>query len=446
MNQDNPFAGLDDSDSTILKPMPGGRGPVRDPSVTPTPRSTVRPGGIPLPPRAGLNPLENAASALLVLLTRLKNTLSHPDPEGLRSQVIEEVKAFETKARGLGVDAETVYAARYVLCTALDEAVLSTPWGSTCIWRQQNLLITFHKETWGGEKFFLLLERLLKDPGKNLSLLELMYICLALGFQGRYRVLEGGYNQVEELRERLFQTVHVQRGTGERELSPHWRGVVGQRNPLIRYVPLWVISAVAGILLVLIYVGFSFRLNRISDPVFATLYDLGKNLAIPVPEPPPKPLPPEPVTPPPCALCGFLAPEVREGLVDVVTQPKQIIVRIRGDGLFDSGSATIKPVHQALLLRIAEALKTEPGKVLITGHTDNIPIKRSLRFPSNWHLSQQRAEAVVKMLVAAGAGAVERFTAEGRADKEPLVPNDTGESRAHNRRVEIVLHTPAKGS
>jgi type VI secretion system protein ImpK len=132
--------------------------------------------------------------------------------------------------------------------------------------------------------------------------------------------------------------------------------------------------------------------------------------------------------------------------VDVITQPKQIIVRIRGDGLFDSGSTAIKPVHHTLLLRIAEALKTEPGKVLVTGHTDNIPIKRSLRFPSNWHLSQQRAEAVVKMLVAAGAGAAERFTAEGRADKEPLVSNDTAEGRARNRRVEIILHTFTKGS
>jgi type VI secretion system protein ImpK len=386
-----------------------------------------------MPARGGLNPLENAAAALLTLMVRLKNLPAHPDPDGLRQQVIEEIKIFETKARSLGVNQETLVAARYVLCTAVDELLLNTPWGSTSVWRQQSLLITFHKEAWGGEKFFLLLDKLVKDPSGNRDLLELMYLCLALGFQGRYRVLDGGYTRLEELRERLYHTLRAQHGDFERELSPHWQGIVDKRNPLIRHVPLWVVSALACALLVAIYIGFSLSLNRASDPVFAALLALDKDISTPLAPPPPIAKP----TPATAGLRGFLAPEIREGLVEVKESADRTTVLIRGDGLFDSASAAVRQTYYPLLTRIADALKVESGQVLVTGHTDNIPI-RTLRFPSNWHLSQQRAEAVVKLLAAA-TGSPGRFRAEGRADSEPLAANDSAANRALNRRVEITL-------
>ena len=442
MDHDDGFTGLGDGDRTILKPIPGGRRREAPEPVIPSPSRPVSTGAQPLPVRTGLNPLENAASALLALLTRLQHLPSHPDPAGLRNQVIAEIKAFESRAVALGVKPETVVAARYVLCTALDDVVLNTPWGRTSDWQQQSLLITFHKEAWGGEKFFLLLDRLVKDPRGNLHLLELMYLCLALGFQGRYRVLEGGYNQLEVLRERLFHTLRAQRGEFERELSPHWQGVVDRRNPLLRYVPLWVIAALAAVLLAVLYIGFNLALNRSSDPVFTALYGLGKDTAIPGDRRPPPPTP----SPPPAhpKLQGFLEPEIRQGLVTVTAQADQTIIRIHSDNLFDPGSAVINPVHYPLLQRIAEALKTVPGKVQVTGHTDSIPI-HTVRFPSNWHLSKARAEAVLKLL-AANTGTPERFTAEGRADTEPLTSNDTPADRARNRRVEIILLAPAGGS
>lgn len=438
MNHDDSFTGPGEDNRTIIKPIPGGRrmGPP-EPAI-PSSARPVNTGAPPLPVRTGLNPLENAASALLALLTQLQHLLSHPDPEGLRNQVIEAVKTFESRALGLGVKPEIVMAARYVLCTALDDVVLNTPWGRTSDWQRQSLLVTFHKETWGGEKFFLLLDRLVKDPAGNLHLLELMYLCLALGFQGRYRVLEGGYNQLEELRERLFHTLRAQRGDFERELSPHWHGLVDRRNPLLRYVPLWVVAALAAVLLAALYIGFNLALNRFSDPVFAALSGLGKN----IPGQPPTPTTTQPAQ---HKLQGFLEPEIRQGLVTVTAQANQTIIRISGDNLFDPGSAAINPAHSPLLQRIAEALKTVPlGKVLITGHTDNVPI-HTVRFPSNWHLSRARAEAVLKSLVT-GTGTPARFTVEGRADTEPLDTKDTPAGRARNRRVEIILLAPAKVS
>jgi type VI secretion system protein ImpK len=350
------------------------------------------------------------------------------------------VRGFETCARSRGLADSVVLPARYALCALVDEAILGTPWGSESIWSKQGLLITFHKEAWGGEKFFQALERLMAYPGGNLPMLELLYLCLALGFEGRYRVRDGGRDQLDAVRERLYQTIRVQRGEPERELSPNWRGIVERRDPLIHQVPLWVFSAVAGILLLGLFAGFTFALNRDSDPVFLSLGNLDKRLPAvtaprtPIDEPEPEP---EPVVvqEPPLTLRILLAEDISAGRAEVVDRGGGEVVVIRGDGLFRSGSASVKKAHLPLLKRVGDALERLPGRVLVTGHTDSVPIK-TLRFPSNWHLSKERAAGVARLLgeVSSDPG---RFTVEGRADTELRVPENPKDAR--NRRVEITL-------
>ena len=252
---DDPF-GFDDGDSggrTVVKPMPGGMpGQFKRPLV----------GGEELPPTAaqptpdygehvpwpltgggGLNPIERAASSLIALLSKLGGSAGHPDPAGLRERVIEQVRVFENNARMTGVSPEDLYVARYVLCTAIDEAVLNTPWGAASNWDMQSLLVTFHKEAKGGVRFFQLLSQLSQDPRRNLHLLELMYILLALGFQGKYRHADNGRQQLEGLREQLYRDIRQQRGDYERALSPHWQGEQRDYRPLTHHVPWWVILA-----------------------------------------------------------------------------------------------------------------------------------------------------------------------------------------------------------
>ncbi len=112
-------------------------------------------------------------------------------------------------------------------------------------------------------------------------------------------------------------------------------------------------------------------------------------------------------------------------------------MRIRGDGLFDSGKAEVKSAFYALLQQIGSELNKVQGRVLVTGHSDNVPI-RTLQFPSNWHLSKARADSVVQILAARSA-TPSRFIGEGRADTEPVAPNDSPRNQALNRRVDIIL-------
>ena len=450
MHPDDPYHNKY-SDRTVIRPVPGGR-KSRETAVADRPAPPVydsdRYSTAPTAHRGhGFNQLLDAAGTLLSLVGQLRGTASQPDIDSLREHVEHEVKAFERAAVSVA-DAETVSTARYLLCTMIDETVLGTPWGNESKWSEQTLLAKFHREAWGGEKFFNILNYLLHEPARHIDLLELIYLCLIMGFEGKYRAQSQGNRELQSIQENLFYTIREIRGEFERELSPHWRGVEDRRNPLVRYIPLWVLGAVLGVLLVAIFIGFRVSLNRTTDPVFQELSAIGRDslpstpvrnagAAEPVKSPPgyTAPLPKAPVKS--LGLARLLAPEVDAGQIAIDEQSDKSRLVIQGDGLFPSGSATIKEKDYALLARIGEALKQVSGRVLVVGHTDNIPI-RSLRFRSNWDLSRQRAASVAQLL-ASTSGARERYFAEGRADTEPLVPNDSAENRARNRRVEIMV-------
>src|SRR5262249_33806239 len=261
---------------------------------------------------------------------------------------------------------------------------------------------------------------------------ELMYVCLQLGFEGRYHIVEGGQRQLEAVRQRLLEIIRRQRGDYERDLSPSWKGVPGLGQPRMFWLPLWVVAAVTALLLAGVYFGFAFSLSGESDKVAASIATL--RLAAPAP---PRPRAVEP------RLAPFLAEDIRRGLVAVDDRPDRSIVTIRGDGLFRPGDAAPRIEDQGLLERIADALTKVPGRVEVIGHTDSVPI-RTLRFPSNWELSKARAESVGSVL-AARVGR-DRINTDGRGETEPVAPNDNPQGQAHNRRVEITLYTPAGAS
>ncbi|MBF4209889.1 DotU family type VI secretion system protein [Pseudomonas sp. RC2C2] len=419
------------NDRTQFMPRPGGRGPqagTPEPAVPPSMPAQPLPGGQAL----GLNPLESAAGPLLALLTRLRSTIAHPAPASLRAQLLAYLRQFEERAEAAGVARNEVLLARYALCTALDEAVLSTPWGSGSDWGKQSLLITVHNEAWGGEKVFQLLEHCLQSPRERLYLLELLYLCMCLGFEGRYRVMNGGRAQLDALRERTAAAIRSARGEFERELSPHWRGVSVTRDRLSQFMPPWVGLAIALALLLALLFALRFMLAADAEPVFKNIHALGE---IPVQAIDRPVTQPKPVERP--RLAGFLASDIKAGRVSVEDAVDRSVVTIRGDELFASASTSINDSLQPLMLRIADAIGQVKGQVRITGHSDNRPIA-TLRFPSNWALSQARAEQVQQIL-AAKTGQPARFSAQGLSDTEPLAPNSTAEGRAKNRRVEITV-------
>ncbi|BAN96204.1 DotU family type IV / VI secretion system protein [Plautia stali symbiont] len=102
---------------------------------------------------------------------------------------------------------EMIIGARYCLCSVLDEAAAQTPWGTRGVWSGNGMLVTFHNESWGGEKVFQLLSRVSQSPQQHLWLLEVIHYCLLLGYEGRYRDSDSGRAQCEGIRKRLSQLI-----------------------------------------------------------------------------------------------------------------------------------------------------------------------------------------------------------------------------------------------
>jgi type VI secretion system protein ImpK len=281
-----------DDDKTIFIPKPSGRGPA---SMAPSPPPAHTPPTPPTPPlnygnpqqhdfiASGVNPLVGAAAGLLALPAQFLNMTSHNDVAGLRNQVLEEIKSFENNARVMGIDANVTYTSRYVLCTFIDEAVLNTLWGSSSTWASQGLLSTLHNETRGGETFFVILDKLLRDPNASVDLIELMFICISLGFKGSYAVMDRGHEKLEELRNIVFEHIRRYRGEFPQELSPHWQSQSGQRASLRHLVPLWVVVAVASALLLVIFIGFTVVLDDTADPVYEALEGIAKSTKVDLP-------------------------------------------------------------------------------------------------------------------------------------------------------------------
>jgi len=282
-------------DHTVLKPTPGRRGgaatqiPASPPPAAPyggqpAGRAAPQEGASYHGPQAtqfrtshGLNPLVNAAATLIAVFEKTHKSASHPNVGGLHQQLNNEIKAFEMRAKEQGIKPEIVLSARYVLCTVLDEAVLNTPWGAESAWTQRTLLSLFHNETSGGEKFFLILDRMRDTPAENLYILELMYLFLSLGFEGKFRVIHRGRDQLEQIRDELFRIIRNHRGEYERALSPSWQGLGKIRNSLAQYIPMWVVASFVGAFLLLSYSGFRYWLYHSSSSVAQQLTDISES-------------------------------------------------------------------------------------------------------------------------------------------------------------------------
>lgn len=454
-----------DISSTVIRPRPGGRPlsepqsrqpafedrrhplPPRIPGVAPQNRDPL-PRSPSIPPLTNVSgdgkhsPLVEAAAMLFFRVTQVRHTASEIDVYSLRRDFVEDLAVFDQRAQQSSESPELITQARYALCTFADETVLTTPWGNQSRWQEESLLSTYFNETWGGDRFFAILDHAKQQPGRTIALLEVLFVCLMLGFEGKYHVLERGRSRREEVIDDLFRIIRSVRGDPESELSPHWRGAETEARVISDYLPLWVFAAVALALLMALYLAFRFALSGAAYPVFDQLAHIGREpleivqaqaQAAPsqvVTEPPPPPVSQ-------LRLSDLLRAELNDGILSVEQDGLRSLIRINSDTLFRSGSATVESKFIPILQKIGDVVNQVTGRILVVGHSDNIPIK-TLQFPSNWELSRARAVNVMKEL-GQRLTHPDRLTPEGRADTEPLVANDTPANRAKNRRVEIYL-------
>jgi type VI secretion system protein ImpK len=202
-------------------------------------------------------------------------------------------------------------------------------------------------------------------------------------------------------------------------------------NPLLRFVPMWVVAVVGLAVLTGAFLYFRSQLGHHAEPTLATLSQVGvQGFSAGAPAP-------LPAIAPEKTLKILLADLEQQGMLTVTEEGARSTVTIAGSDLFASGSARINDQYRAILGRIASALNELPGPVMVVGHTDDQPI-RSFKYQNNYELSADRAAAVVADLGTTLAEPA-RLRSTGVGSSQPRYePPNTPENRARNRRVEIV--------
>ncbi|TCR64316.1 type VI secretion system protein TssL, long form [Bosea sp. BK604] len=469
-DQGSPSDPFGRSDRTIIRPNPGRRiapsRPVQPSAPPPSPSASVPSPGVPgggdewmstpqpAPPRpqappppsgppVGLpkreqmitpnaNPLLKAAGPLLLLLGRLRASLSSASATQLIGQVGDSIEAFEHEVRATGASAEQARVAKYVLCAAADDIVQNIPGEDRHVWTQYSMLSRFFGERVGGVRFFEELDKAKADPSVNYNLLELMHACLALGFEGIHRTSSGGAANLQMIQRNLFETLRRVKQP-EPELSPRWQGQAIASQVQKFKVPVWSVAAIASLAVLGLYLVFRMLLGgnaEVSAAQLLSVHPKGElGIVRKVFSAPPPPPPPAPTQ---AKVCATVQPPI----VCQVT-PNVILVRLVDITLFEPGQAQVRAEFRPLIERIAAVLNEEGGAIKVVGHTDNQPI-RTARFPSNLQLSQERAKAVGDLLKSKLAKQ-DRISFEGKGPDVPIAPNTTADGRAKNRRVEILI-------
>ncbi|MGR5286370.1 type IVB secretion system protein IcmH/DotU [Vibrio maritimus] len=185
----------------------------------------------------GVNPLVDQFSWLIASLSCMSSIPWLDDPMPFREQVAREIRKGERKLNEMELDRASILVIRYCLCAAIDEAVCRQEWGANSNWSQNSLLSEFHNETSGGDKFFIILERLKADPRKYRRVIEFLYVLLQLGFKGKYGREERGGEKLSEVASTVYRLIRDERLSEQENISLVNLKTKYVKSPLKRVIP-----------------------------------------------------------------------------------------------------------------------------------------------------------------------------------------------------------------
>lgn len=230
-------------------------------------------------PKAGLNPLVDAAAYLFSIIGKLKQLKSYRNLNKLHQELLQEMNAFQDAIKAYGYSSEYILVSRYALCAMVDDIVINTAWGAQGQWDSYSLLATLSQEPTQQDRFFIILDRIVKEPTLYIDLMELMYLCLNLGYKGSYRSTEFSQSQLEQITNALYKRVRAHRGDFTKTLSPFpIKTAFTSQKVTQKNVPIWLIILTTIIIILGLFIGLGYLLDTTSDQVYQELMHIGKSL------------------------------------------------------------------------------------------------------------------------------------------------------------------------
>ena len=387
---------------------------------------------------ASANPLLAAAASLLILLGRLRTGMVEMQAAPLMEHVTREIDRFERAALAAGVNHHRVLVAKYALSGTADDIVQNLPGSDRGDWQQYSMVARFFHKRDSGVGFFQEAEKAMQAPAQNHELLELMLVCLSLGFEGQFRTMPNGAAELSRIRGAIYETLRRVNPRPDEDISVMWTPVVQDRGRRFAAIPVSALLGVGAAALLGVFAVLATLINRDGAEAAQVMRNLHRDVpVIQIDRTPGAAY--VAAIPQLDRIRAAFAPEITAGQVErVEAKGNYIATRVGNLQLFDSGASAVKPGFADLAARIAEVLNGEAGSILIEGHTDNVPHSGRGRFKDNYQLSAARAESVAEVLRPLLSDP-SRIRIEGRGEDDPVADNATPEGRAANRRVEILL-------
>lgn len=218
------------------------------------------------------NLMLDAASPLFGLVIRLRTLDDLPNIEYVHKALQTQVSAIREEIQQHGYSTTHLEVYSYGLCLYLDEAVMSRPWGNNSCWSQAPLLSIFHDETQGGEKIFVLLERIMQSPEAFQDVLEFLYFCFCLGLRGKYALDPKCEDIIKALISRMHKVIRELRGPAPEFPSDPYTNVVHRPYRMRRWEwPWWSPLVISAIAMACAYSYYSYRLDLLTAEVLESL-------------------------------------------------------------------------------------------------------------------------------------------------------------------------------
>ena len=216
--------------------------------------------------------LPDFSSECFILILQLRSTNDYGEANSLKLRVSEMFERFEKDARSAGIDGEKIKSAKFALVAFLDETIISSSWNQKDTWLSEPLQIKLFDTFNAGEEFFTNLSELRLRTTNNKDVLEIYYLCLSLGFKGKYQL-----QSPENLRrviDDLNMELHPEMYNSIDAISPNAK----PKDGIIQYsknsIPLWVYPAGAVIIFLVFYFILSGSISGNANDVVEMLKNL----------------------------------------------------------------------------------------------------------------------------------------------------------------------------
>jgi len=226
------------------------------------------------------NLLLSSANKVFSEIAHLKRRKNCEDIFQLRKHLLHEIQKFQIKAETLQYDTDSVLISRYALSATIDEIINKTPWGIQTKWQEHALLQELQQNANADEHFFTILDKICQAPNKFIDNIELMYVCLCLGFEGKFRHNPQEKLDLQKIVDEAYQITRVFRGEIEKRLSPTIKSTKTYAKKKRKHVSYWYITLLATAMIAGIYIGLNHQLKNYSAQLIQQVQHMAnKNLA-----------------------------------------------------------------------------------------------------------------------------------------------------------------------